>query len=330
MTTVSAKAELLARIRAEVSRGRRFLLASHARPDGDAVGSALALAFALRALGKQAHVVSRDPVPAPFLPFPGAAEIEVTDRAEGDFDAAFLLECGDASRPGIAGLDRYRLVNIDHHPGNTTYGAINWFDETASACGEMVLELIDALGVPLTTPIATNIYLAILTDTGSFRHSHITARTFEMCRRAVEAGVDPAAVARQVYDTGSLGKLKLTGALLARMRLEADGRLAVLHLDDGLLRECGATYDDTDGLINLPLEAGQVEAVAMFKTVDGPGELRVSLRSKGDVDVRAVAERHGGGGHRNAAGFTLAPPPADAQVRVVAEMAAALHAARDR
>lgn len=317
----------LAAIRLEVERGTRFLLTSHARPDGDAIGSELALAFALRHLGKSVRVVNHDPPPEPLLAFPGVADIERADRVEGEFDAAFVLECGDVTRPGLAGLERYRLINIDHHPGNGFYGAINWFDPEFAACGEMVMDVIDALGVPLSLEIATHIYVAILTDTGSFRHSAISARTFEICRRTAEAGIDPAAIARQVYDTGTLGKIRLTGALLAGMRLEAGGRLAVLHLDEAMMQATGATYDDTDGLINLPLGARQVEAVAMFKTVDGPGEIRVSLRSKGPVDVRSVAGQFGGGGHRNAAGCTLQGVPLDeARARIVALVTAAIDA----
>jgi bifunctional oligoribonuclease and PAP phosphatase NrnA len=317
----------LARIRDLVARGRRFLITSHARPDGDAIGSQLALAGALRALGKTVRIVNRDPVPEPFLPLPGAGGIEVAGAVEGEFDAAFVLECGDLSRPGVAGLDRYTLVNIDHHIGNTGYGAITWFDSSASACGELVLELIDALGVPLSREIATGVYVAILTDTGSFHHANITARTFDMCRRAAEAGVDPAAIARQVFDSGNAGKLKLMGALLAGMELEAGGRLAVMHLDEAMLSETGSTKDDTEGLINLPLTAREVQAVVMFK-VERPGETRVSLRSKGVVDVRAVAALHGGGGHTNAAGFTAPGAYAEVRARIVRETADAIAKAR--
>jgi phosphoesterase RecJ-like protein len=320
---VTSKTSTLEAIRGEVAAGKRFLLTSHVRPDGDAIGSELALAFALDALGKHVEVVNRDPVPEQFLPFPGTDRIVVASRVTGEFDAAFVLECGDATRPGLEGLERHRLINIDHHAGNGMYGVVNWFDPSASACGELVFELVEALGVPLSTEIATHVYLAILTDTGSFHYSNITPRTFDICRRLVEAGVVPETVARQVYDTGSPGKLRLIGALLSGMRLEAGGRLALLYLDAELLRQAGATYDDTDGLINLPLSAKQVQAVAMFKT-EQPGELRVSLRSKGSVDVRTVAERHGGGGHRNAAGFTLETDLSQAHDVLVAQLTAAL------
>ena len=223
------------------------------------------------------------------------------------------------------GLDRYLVVNIDHHLGNTGYGAINWYDQSAAACAELVVDLIDALGVALTPEIAVHLYVAILTDTGSFRHGNITARTFDICRRAAAAGVDAAAVARRVYDSSSVGKLKLMGALLDGMQLEAGGRLAVLYLDDEMLRAAGSTRDDTEGLINMPLAARDVQAVLMFKA-ERPGEVRVSLRSKGRVDVRAVAARYGGGGHTNAAGFTVEGAYPDVRARIVSEAAAAIDA----
>ena len=187
------------------------------------------------------------------------------------------------------------------------YGAWNWFDESAAACGEMVFDVIRALNVPLTTDIATHIYLAILTDTGSFHHSHITPRTFDICRQTVEAGVNPAAMARRVFDSNSFGKLKLIGALLDSMELIDGGRLAVLYLDDQMLERCGCTHNDTEGVINLPLTAREIQAVVFFK-VSSAGAVRVSMRSKYDVDVRLVANGFGGGGHKNAAGFTVEGP----------------------
>jgi bifunctional oligoribonuclease and PAP phosphatase NrnA len=315
----------------EITRGRRFLITSHSRPDGDSIGSQLALAFALKGLGKQVTVVNRDPAPAPLQSLPGVADIVIAERVDDPCDALFVMECGDLGRPGIDGLAKYRIVNIDHHPGNALYGAINWFDTEAAACGEMVMELLDAVGTPLTRDIATHIYVAILTDTGSFRYSSISPRTFEICRRAAEAGVDPAATARQVYETASLGKLRITGTLLQRMRIEAGGRLAVLALDESLLQETGASLDDTDGVINLPLSVKNIVAVAMFKDATNDG-LRVSLRSKGPVDVRMVAQRYGGGGHTNAAGFTApdrAPATLDRIVREVVDAIALAETSRE-
>ncbi|MEW6323495.1 MAG: bifunctional oligoribonuclease/PAP phosphatase NrnA [Acidobacteriota bacterium] len=286
---------------ARLQRGRRFLVVSHERPDGDAIGSASAAAFALRALGKEATVVVDATPPAFLLPFPGVADARVTTRVDEICDAVLVMECSSLDRTGIAGLDRSPVINIDHHPGNTRYGAINWIDESAAACGELVFDLVEALGVPLSPDIATHIYLAVLTDTGSFRFSHITPRTFEIARRAVEAGADPQWIARTHYDSSTLGRVRIFGAVLNGMILGPSGRVAALSLTRQQAAELGGSYDDTDGLINVPLTVKDLQAVAFFKE-QGPGLWRVSLRSKGAVDVGTIARRHGGGGHRNAAG----------------------------
>jgi len=304
ISTASAAPDVLGQICDEIHRRQSFLLTSHARPDGDSIGSQLAMAFALDALGKTVRIVNADPAPEHYQDFPGMDRIEIATQVSADVDAVIVMECSDLSRTGVSGLEGEYLINIDHHAGNKLYGVVNWHDESAAACGEMVFDVIRELGVPLTPEIATHIYLAILTDTGSFHHSNITPRTFDICRQAVEAGVNPAAMARRVFDSNSFGKLKLIGALLDSMQLADAGRLAILYMDEAMLAACGCTHNDTEGLINLPLTAREIQAVVFFKL--GPaGDVRVSMRSKYDVDVRAVAGQFGGGGHKNAAGFTV-------------------------
>jgi phosphoesterase RecJ-like protein len=300
---------VLRQIRDELLKRQRFVLTSHARPDGDSIGSQLALAFTLDALGKEIRILNADAAPEHYLDFPGMDRIEIVKAVPQDLqaEAVVVMECSDLSRTGVTGLEPYFIINIDHHGGNRLYGALNWFDESAAACGEMVFDIIRALDVALTPDIATHIYLAILTDTGSFHHSNITPRTFDICRQTVEAGVNPAAMARRVFDSNSFGKLKLIGALLDSMELIDRGRLAVLYLDDQMLDACGCTHNDTEGVINLPLTAREIQAVVFFK-VSSTGAVRVSMRSKYDVDVRLVANAFGGGGHKNAAGFTVDGP----------------------
>ncbi len=319
----AAGADVVTSICQAILRRQRFLLTSHARPDGDSIGSQLAMAYALEALGKQVRLVNADAAPDHYREFPGVDRIEIAERSDAEADALIVMECSDLSRTGVAGLDKHFIINIDHHAGNRLYGALNWFDESAAACGEMVFDLIRALGVPLSREIATHIYLAILTDTGSFHHSHITPRTFDICRQAVEAGVNPAAMARRVFDSNSFGKLKLIGALLDAMELVDNGRLAVLYLDEEMLATCGCTDNDTEGVINLPLTAREIQAVVFFK-VGSSGEVRVSMRSKYDVDVRAVASMYGGGGHKNAAGFTVPGKLADVRPQIVERLVTAI------
>ena len=310
----------------DVIRSRqRFVITSHARPDGDAIGSQVAMALALRQLGKDVHMVAADAAPPQFQTFPAVGDIKVSTTVQGQFDAAIVMECGDLSRTGVEGLDKYFVINIDHHPGNKSYGAINWFNPGAAACGEMVFDLITALGVTLTPEIATHIYITILTDTGGFHFSHITPHTFDICRQCTEAGAEPEAIARAVYDSSTMSRLRLIGAVLHNLEFEDGGRAAVAALTLKLLRETGATHEDSDGLINMPLTVKEVQAVAFFKEVT-PDNFRISLRSKGTVDVNRVANVFGGGGHKNAAGCTLIGPYAEVRAKLVAELKKALNA----
>jgi bifunctional oligoribonuclease and PAP phosphatase NrnA len=308
MTTAKTAKTEVSEICDAIHARRRFLIASHARPDGDSIGSQLAMAYALEALGKDVRIVNADPAPEHYMEFPGADRIEIARSVERtDVDALIVMESGDLTRTGVTGLEGRFIINIDHHQGNTRYGSLNWVDESAAACGEMVFDLVEALGVPLTIEIATHVYLAILTDTGSFHYANITPKTFEICRRTVEAGVNPGAMARRVFDQNSFGKLRLIGALLAEMDLLDGGRLAAMYLNDDIMNATGTTYNDTEGLINLPLTAREIQAVVFFK-LGADGDIHVSMRSKYDVDVRSIASRHGGGGHKNAAGFKVKGP----------------------
>ncbi len=312
-------ADLLDVIRA----GQRFVVASHQRPDGDAIGSAMAMALALRAIGKQVTVVT-DAVPPVFLqPFPDVSGIDITPEVSGPFDAALIMECSELSRTGVKGLERSPVMNIDHHPGNKSYGSVNWIDESAAACGEMVFTLIHALGAPLTKDVATHIYLAVLTDTGSFHFSHLTPRTYEVALRCVEAGADPQWIARTHYDSNSLSRVRIFGAVMNGMVIAAEGRVALLSITRQTMTELGGTNDDLEGLINFPLTVKDIEAVAFFKEV-GDHDWRVSLRSKGSVDIGAIARQFKGGGHTNAAGCSATGALDAVQKEFAAQLAQAV------
>ena len=285
----------------------RFVLSSHSRPDGDSIGSQLAMAYALRDMGKHVELVNSDAAPPQLMGFPGVPDIRIAPAVDGSFDASIIMECSDLTRTGVTGLDRAFVINIDHHPGNKAYGQINWFNAGAAACAEMVFDLIVALGVRMTPEIATHVYLAILTDTGSFHYSSISPKTFDICRQLLEAGVDPVRVSRQVFDSNSMGRLKLLASVLGGMTFDPSNRIGILFLDHAMARAAGGTYDDTEGLINQPLTVKEVQAVVFFKQSEGDN-YRVSMRSKGDVDIGAVAKEFGGGGHKNAAGCSVSGP----------------------
>ena len=312
----------LSRIRDALLGARSVLLTSHERPDGDSLGSQLALGAALRQLGKQVRIIDYDPAPDLYAFLPDLGTIEISDNVTDRFDTVVVLECSSLDRTGLRGLDERPLINIDHHPGNVMYGTLNWHDESACACAELVSELIDTLGVPLTPAMATQLYVAILTDTGSFRHANITPRTFTICQKIATTGINPTDVASQVYNNGSLGRLRLTGMLLERMQLEHGNRIAVLRLNDAMLAKAGCTPDDLEGIVNIPLAARDVQAVVFFK--DTGAAMRVSLRSKGSVDIRQVAVSFGGGGHRNAAGLTIEHPSSETDSLVLSRVAAAI------
>ncbi len=316
---MSSAADVAAAIRAR----HAFILTSHARPDGDAIGSQLALGFALDALGKSVRFINRDAVPAPYAEFPGIARMELGPSTTATADALIVLECSSRDRPEVAGLDGLFTVNVDHHAGNEMYGDVNWFDGSAAACGEMVAEVIDALGVPWTREIASHLYLAVATDTGGFRYGPMSARTYDLARRIALTGVDTALLSRAIFDSFGVGRVRLTGAMLNAMELHHSERVAVLAFDDALLAACGATLDDTEGLVNLPLGAREVVATALLKE-QTPGRYRVSLRSKGPVDVRAVAVAYQGGGHRNAAGCSMTGSLADVKRALVDALGRAL------
>jgi phosphoesterase RecJ-like protein len=279
--------------------------------------------YALRAMGKEATAVNADAAPPPLLAFPGVRDIRIAPAVDGEFDAAIIMECGDLKRTGVSGLGRFFVINIDHHPGNSGYGDINWFDASAAACAEMVYDIVRALGVPLSPEIATHVYLAILTDTGSFHYSGISPRTFDICRECLLAGVDPVVIARNVYDSNNMGRLKLFGAVLGAMQIDATGRIAIVYVDHEMARAAGGTYEDTEGLVNLPLTVKEIEAVVFFKQERGD-EYRVSLRSKGNIDIGSIAKEYGGGGHKNAAGLTVTGPIEELQKTLVEKIEGAI------
>jgi phosphoesterase RecJ-like protein len=286
-------------------RYRRIVITSHMRPDGDSIGSSLALAWALRELGTDARVVHHDGPTVQLADLPGVADVEVSDTIPEGTEAVVVLECGDLGRTGLTGFEGLPIINIDHHPGNSGYGDVQWFDGTAAACGEMVFEIITELGVPLTENMATQLFVAVVTDTGSFRYPGVSPRTFSISARLLEAGADPVSIARKLFDSHTLGRLRLQGAVLQTLEVHAGGRLAVLTLTDATLNATGGAAEETDGLINLPLSVKAIQAAVFFKQAED-GYWRVSLRSKGNIDVGRVARGFGGGGHKNAAGCTLA------------------------
>jgi phosphoesterase RecJ-like protein len=294
----------------------RFAITSHIRPDGDSLGSSLGLYWLLRALDKDVEVIMRDAVPHSYQQLPGAKNVRVTPAVDRNYDAIFVIECSDITRPGLIDLDKQFVVNIDHHSTTALFGAINWIDSTASAVGEMIYNLCKATGVRVTKEIAECAYTALITDTGSFHYSNTTERTFKVASELVRTGVRPAKTAEAVFASYPWSRIQLMGKVLSTARRESTGRVAVMRLTSEMQEQTGSSDEDADGFVNYPLTVGEVEAVALLKE-SAPGTYRTSLRSKGDVNVARVAEKFGGGGHRNAAGCTLTGSWEDAEQEIV-------------
>lgn len=300
-----------------VRRGRRFVVCSHARPDGDAVGSMLACGMMLTQMGRQADLYSADPVPQIYRWLPCVETIRRTERVEGGYDAAILLECDGAARTRLEGLEAIPMVNIDHHASWRAFADVNWIDEHACAVGEMVHRLARAAGVTVTPPMAICLYAAVLTDTGSFCYEGTDAHAFELARELVRCGADPAGIAREVYFSNPLPKMLLLGTALTRLKRR--GRLAWLWVTSDDMARAGASEEDCEGIVNYAIGIAGVEAAVLLRELPD-GRMRLSLRSKGNVDVAEIASSLGGGGHRHAGGCTLEGPLEGAMEKILRKM----------
>jgi len=305
---------MLKEVLKQIERRNRFLLTSHARPDGDAVGSALACRQLLRSMGKEAEVVLHEGVPRIYQPLPFADEVIAAERVNGGYEAVIILECDSIQRTRLQGLENHFLISIDHHVSGRPFAHVNWIDPKAVATAEMVYRLAREAGADISPEIATCLYTALLTDTGSFMFEGTNEHTFALARELVLAGADPARCARNVYFAHSTAKMRLLGAALSNLHRE--GSLAWIWVTREQMYHAGAKEEDCEGLVNYALSIGDVEVAAFFRELPD-GRFRLSLRSKGQLNVSAVAERFGGGGHKCASGCALDGPLAVAVAKVV-------------
>ncbi len=308
---------MLEEVLKQIEQRRHFVLTSHARPDGDAIGSALACGQILRSLGKKAEVVMHDPVPRIYQRLPFADKVLHSQRVKGDYEAAIILECDSIQRTRLDGLEERFLINIDHHLTGRPFAHVNWIDPDAVATGEMVYRLARQAGVKVTPEIATCVYTALLTDTGSFMFQGTNERTFALARELVLAGADPAQCARNIYFAHSNAKMRLLGAALSN--LHRDEELAWISVTQQQMEQCEAKEEDCEGLVNYALAIQDVEVAAFFRELPD-GRYRVSLRSKGELNVADVAESFGGGGHECASGCSLEGPLSVAVKRVITQL----------
>lgn len=323
MTTKAPEA-LLAKIR----QGNRFLLASHVSPDGDAIGSALGLARVLRSMGKGALVWSLDPVPRAYSQLPGVDRVHTGPEPPGGFpekfDAVVALECPSLDRSGLEQhLDALPVLNVDHHLGNQLYGKVNWVDTAAPSVGEMVYRLAKGLNATLDPDSANLLYMTIVSDTGCFRYSNATEGAFEASAQLVRDGARPELVSQWIYENRPESSLRLLGEMLQSLELHEGGRIATAVLSREMMERAGADPSHTEGLVDYPRTLAGVEGVALLRE-RADGRTKVSLRSRGEVDVERIARAHGGGGHRNAAGFELEGEPGAVKDQVIQALRQAL------
>jgi bifunctional oligoribonuclease and PAP phosphatase NrnA len=280
---------------------QNFGITTHVRPDGDGVASSLGLCRLLQSLGKDAEVIIRDVIPVSYQQLPGAEQIRQTAEIDKDYDAVFVIECSGIERPGLKNLDKCFTVNIDHHATSNHFGTINWIDSTASAVGEMIYNLCKAIGGRITKEIADCVYMALVADTGSFHYPNTTERTLKVASELVKLGVKPAQISEAVYNSYPWSRIELMRQVLSTVKRSENGRVAWLRHSLEMNETSGAEEGDNAGFVNIPLMAKEVEAVVYMREVQ-PNAYRVSLRSKGDINVAKLCERFGGGGHKNAAG----------------------------
>jgi phosphoesterase RecJ-like protein len=300
-----------------------FAITTHIKPDGDGLGSSLGLCWLLRSLGKNAEVVVRGDVPQAYRSLPGADEIRDISTINGRYDAVFVIECSDLDRPGIEGLDNVLTVNIDHHATGAHFGSINWIDSTASAVGEMIYNLCKAIGGRITKEIAECVYMALVTDTGSFRFSNTSERTLKVASELVKAGAQPSKIGEAVYNNYPWSRIELMRQVLATVKRDATGKIATMRQTLAMQESSDAVDGDNNGFVNIPLAAKDVVAVVYMREV-GPNKYKASLRSKRDINVAKVAERFGGGGHKNASGLSIEGDWDTKEAEIVAALADAI------
>jgi phosphoesterase RecJ-like protein len=324
MSTTKAPEALLKRLRDD----NRFLLTSHANPDGDAVGSEIGLARILRSLGKGAVIWNRDEAPSLYRELPGVTRIHTGDEPPAGFPEAFdsvvVLECPSLDRTGLEEhLAELPQLNIDHHMGNEHYAEVNWVDPAAPAVGEMVFRLAQGLMMELDAQTATALFLTLVSDTGGFRFPNATADAFDAAAALVREGARPEQVAEWLYESRPETSIRLLGEMLQSLQLHADGAIATALLSREMFESSGAQTSDTEGLVDVPRSIAGVRSVALVRQT-GDDQFKVSLRSTGDIDVERIARAAGGGGHKNAAGFVAEGDMEEIRQRLVTELTEAL------
>lgn len=315
--SLQTHAEAIASLLAVIRQHRTFLITSHARPDGDAIGSSLGLMHLLDAMDKDVTVAFADPIPGVFHGLPGVERIVHTLSATVP-DVAIILECDGIARTGFEAIDARQIINIDHHLSGRAFADYNWIDADACAVGAMVYDLAVMSGLPITPAMASCLYAAVLTDTGGFTYASTTAATFGLAQHLLESGADAHGVTQAVYFSNPPSKMRLLG--IALNRLQIDGPVAWSWVTQDDMTATGASLEDCEGVVSYLIGMAGICAAAFLRETPDRTQFRLSLRSKSGVDVARVAAGFSGGGHRNASGGTVDAPVDMALARIVSAL----------
>lgn len=308
----------------QLKNSNHVFLCSHINPDGDAIASVIAMGLLLASLQKETTLYNESPIPAVYRFLPSVKRIVRHIDKQAIYDTAIVLDCGDLHRVGKAASFVSRIpvvINIDHHVSNTRFGDFQLIDSSACASVEIIYRLLKEMELPISKDIATLIYTGILTDTGSFRFSNTNKSAFTICKEMIDIGVDPYYVARNIYETFSLGYMKLLHKALGSIEISKNGKLAIITLTQEMLDETGAQPEEINGLINYAKAINNVKIAVLIHSIsntkeEAQGRFHVSLRSDGTVDVAAFASSFGGGGHYRAAGFSIESSIVDLKNRI--------------
>ncbi|MDO8644561.1 MAG: bifunctional oligoribonuclease/PAP phosphatase NrnA [bacterium] len=310
----------------EIQKGERFLITSHVYPDGDALGSMLALAAGIKSMGKSVKLYNRDGAPQNLSFLPGAAEISKELKPDEEFDAAFIVDCAERERAGEAfcackGIKK--IIVIDHHVKSGRAGDINLIDPAAPSTGDVILRLLGEMKIPIGSKIAINVYCTLVADTGGFRYSNTDANVLRTAADLVEKGASPWTVARNLFENFPVSRLKALGLVLQTLEVEPKGRYAFIVVTLKMLKEAGATTDVVEGFINFPRSIETTEVAIQFRE-EASHKYKVSFRSKDRVDVAALAAQFGGGGHVRASGCTIEGTLTEVKKKIIAAVEKAL------
>lgn len=305
-----------------IDKSENIFIASHINPDGDNIGSILATGLALKSLGKNVNILKTDTIPKDFKFLPGIDSIKDYEDNMGSKDLFIVLDSSDENRLGTLKklLDiTPNIINIDHHVSNTNFGKINIVNKLACATGEIVYNLLHYMDININKDIATNLYTAISTDSGSFKYESVTGDTHRIVASLLDIGIDHNYININLYEKMSINRFKMNNLVLSNLKTYNNGKIAVVKVNDKILEETNTTMEDTDSIVSYIRKIDTVEVACLLKEFE-PKEIKVSLRSKEHIDVSVICEKFGGGGHKRAAGCKIEDEIDKAETLLISEI----------